>query len=82
MTSQMPPEGTEARCVFCREMVMLVPVPSGGWHWLHEGDPIDGQRHCLGGVRTAMRTLHKPGGFAWMYDASGYPLMPTGQRMP
>ncbi|WP_419704601.1 hypothetical protein [Promicromonospora sp. NFX87] len=82
-TSQgMPPEGTEARCEFCRGVVMLVPVPARQWHWVHEGDPIDGQRHCLGGVRDGLRTLHKPRDLAWMYDEDGYPLSPTGQPLP
>jgi hypothetical protein len=81
---KMPPEGTEAQCEFCREVVMLVPVPSQGWHWLHDGDPVDGQRHCLGGIRyePTLRTLHKPRDLAWMYDETGYPLGPTGQRLP
>lgn len=78
----MPPEGTQAKCEFCRELVMLVPVPSQRWHWLHEGDPIDGRRHCLGGVRDGLPTLHKPRDLAWMYDADGYPLSPTGRPMP
>lgn len=81
---KMPPEGTEARCSFCRETVMLIPVPGGGWHWLREADPIDGQRHCLGGVWDAIRTFHKPGArrLAWRYDTDGHPLSATGERMP
>lgn len=82
---KMPPEGTQAKCEFCREVVMLVPVPSSRWHWLHESDPVDGRRHCIGGIhyaREVLRTLHKPRGLAWMYDAAGHPLSPTGQLMP
>jgi hypothetical protein len=79
----MPPEGTQALCEFCRQLVMLVPVPGGRWHWLLDSDPVDGGRHCRGGVwySPALHTLHKPRGLAWMYGAGGVALSSTGEPL-
>jgi hypothetical protein len=77
----MPPDGTTAKCVFCRETVALRQGASGAHYWVRPDEPVDGQRRCLGGVPWRhdgnVWTQHKPDVFAWSYDAAGRPEYPA-----
>lgn len=73
----MPELGTMRECVFCHFMVELSRTPHGESYWTAPADPIDGRRHCLGGMtpgnahNPTPRTLHlpvpKPDGGQWAY---------------
>jgi hypothetical protein len=91
MATQMPPEGTTAKCAFCRKTVALRPGESGARYWLLPGEEADGAARCLGGLiprRGVPRTLHVPwrhqpdfaneNGELWpaWYDAEGRPQNP------
>lgn len=62
----MPKIGTMKICVFCHMVVTLKRAGSGWHYWCAETDPVNGQRHCLGGQppgnvhNPAVRTLHLP----------------------
>jgi hypothetical protein len=92
MATQMPPEGTPATCVFCREQVRLRQSDdTGARYWLLPGEEADGAARCLGGMiprRGVPRTLHVPWqaepssanehGELWpaWFDAEGRPQTP------
>jgi len=74
----MPELGTMRECVFCHFMVELSETPLGEHYWTAAKDPVDGRRHCLGGLppgnvyNPTPRTLHLPvplpgGGGQWAY---------------
>jgi hypothetical protein len=71
----MPALGTTATCEFCRRAVTLMRAESGWHYWTGAGEPVDGQRHCLGGQPPVwdgnLKTLHKPARLAWRYTPDG-----------
>jgi hypothetical protein len=91
----MPTPGATIReCVFCHFMVTLRQVRGGWYLWTADRDPLDGRRHCDGGVpaygdTAALLTIHIPvpnptgAPFAARYDPDGvghHPQTHSGRR--